>query len=58
MSWNFIQIILEAAAGGSGLRRSGVIARLVGLLAGFLIVAGAPTVVNALQGLLRTSVLP
>ena len=58
LAWNFTQIIIESASGGGGVGRAGVVSRVVGLVAGFLMVAGAPTVVNALQGMLRTQVVP
>jgi hypothetical protein len=56
LSWNLKDVIFDA--GFSGSRVAAVVSRCVGVVMAFLLLAGAPGIVNSLQGLLRTQLAP
>lgn len=57
LSWNLKDIILDTTLGGSGPRAAQIAARCLGIVLAFLLLAGAPGIVNAFQGWLRTPLL-
>lgn len=56
LSWNLKDIIIDGAAGGQ--RVAQVALRCLGIALAFLLLAGAPTVVNVFEGLLRRPLVP
>ncbi len=54
LSWNAVHLILDSAVGGAGHSLAAIVYRVIGIVLALLLVAGAPSIVNSLQALLRT----